>query len=211
MGLFRRRSLSKEQPAESVSPTRLFLLRFIKAIGWGTWCLLCAAATAYLFKVSYPNSSYNLLAWFALAPFIMGLLHLRSFWITCLYSWITGTAVYACLYHWVFVTCHTGGDLSLGLSLAAWLGLSGLMALQFVIFGVSCYYLKNLQAFFPWVAACGWVVLEWGHEVLASYFVGFPWFSLSYSQWNAPAILQIASLTGAAGVSFAIAFVEVGS
>lgn len=44
-----------------------------------------------------------------------------------------------------------------------------------------------------------WVVLEWTRTWL---FTGFPWLPLSASQWTRPAMLQIAPLTGAYGVSF---------
>ena len=209
MGFLRRSFPAEKQPQSSISPVGLFFLRLRRVCGWTLWLGLCATTTVYLFKISYPASSHGWFVWFALAPFVMGLFYLRSFWKTAWYSWLTGTAVYATLYYWIFVTCHTGGELSIGLSVAAWLGLSALMALQFAIFGTSCYYLKQLRSFFPLVAACGWVALEWGHELFASYFLGFPWFSLSYSQWNMPQMLQIASFGGAASISFAIVFVGV--
>jgi apolipoprotein N-acyltransferase len=46
-----------------------------------------------------------------------------------------------------------------------------------------------------------WVVLEWLRGVL---FTGFPWLPLSASQWQRPLLLQVASLTGAAAISFAL-------
>ncbi|MBO7238159.1 MAG: apolipoprotein N-acyltransferase [Elusimicrobiaceae bacterium] len=209
MSFFRGALCTEKQPLASTSPARLFFLRVVRVCGWGIWLLLCAAATVCLFKFSYPSSSFYLLAWLALAPFVMGLLFLRTFWRSVWYSWLTGTAVYAALYYWVFVTCHDGGGLGVGLSVAAWLGLSALMAVQFAIFGGSCYYLKNLQGFFPLVAACGWAALDWGHEIIATYLLGFPWFSSAYSQWNFPSVLQIASWGGAVSLSFAIAFVGI--
>lgn len=180
--------------------------RYLAAIGWGCFVLLCAISTAVLFKLSYPKFSYSLLAWLALAPFTVAVVRCQrlvsSFW----YSWLTGILVYSGLYYWIFVTCWQGGGLSVALSATAWLGLSALMALQFAFFGVSCFYLKRLHGFFPLLAAMGWVALEWGHEVLASYVLGFPWFTLAYSQWNLPQVIQIAAWTGAAGVSFVVAF-----
>lgn len=46
-----------------------------------------------------------------------------------------------------------------------------------------------------------WVVLEWLRGVV---FTGFPWLPLSTSQWQRPLLLQIASLTGGAGISFVL-------
>ena len=208
MGVWHRRIL-QERPAADQSARGSFFVQFIRTFAKGIWLLLCGAATVYLFRISYPAVSFSPAAWLALAPFIMGLFCLKRFWPAFWYSWLTGTAVYASLCYWIFVTCRTGGELSLALSAAAWLGLSLVLAVQFAIFGISCYFLKSLNSLFPFFAACGWVVLEWGHEVLASYFLGFPWFSLAYSQWNFLPVLQIAAWTGAAGISFAVAFVGV--
>lgn len=183
--------------------------------GWKKWgrrflcicgLLLAAVATAVLIKISYPKPSHAWVAWLALAPFAIAVTCLRRLWQSFFYSWFVGVLVYAGLYEWIFITCFYGGGVSWGLSVAAWLGLSVLMALQVAIFGGSCYYLKKLTWMFPVLAAIGWVALEWLHETLASYVLGFPWFSLAYSQWNMPQVLQVASITGVAGVSFLVAF-----
>ena len=209
MGVLSRPFVWKNQPPADASAERPFFVRLLQAGGHGVFLLGCAAGTVWLFHRSYPSNSSAFLAWLALAPFTMGLLSLRRFWTTFWYSYLTGTAVYGALCFWIFITCHVGGEMNVYLSAAAWLGLSLLLALQFALFGVSCYFFKSLKGFFPLLAACSWVVLEWGHEWLASYFFGFPWFSLSYSQWNLLPVLQIAAWTGAAGISFAIVFAGV--
>jgi len=48
-----------------------------------------------------------------------------------------------------------------------------------------------------------WVLLEW---VRTWIFWGFPWAPLALSQWERPVVLQIASWTGAYGVSFLLIF-----
>lgn len=205
-----RRPFLREEKAEK-EPS-LFLAFLSRAGKWMLRFIFLAAtacAAAFLFKISYPKPSYSLLAWLALAPFTLGAVRLKSFWGTFWYSWLTGVLVYAGLYHWVFVTCLDGGGLGYWLSAAAWLGLSALMAVQFAVFGGSCFYLKRLQWAFPVLAAMGWAALEWAHEMLALYALGFPWFSLAYSQWNLPQIIQIASFTGSAGVSALAAFTGV--
>ncbi len=205
MSLFRRPFLEEKAKKE---PSRF--LAFLAQTGW--WLVrfvlltICACATAVLFKFCYPKDSHSLLAWLALAPFILAVVRLHGFWGSFFYSWLTGTLVYAGLYHWIFITCVDGGGLSYPLAAAAWLGLSALMALQFAIFGGSCFYLKRLQWAFPILAAMGWVALEWAHEMLATYILGFPWFALGYSQWNLPQIIQVASFAGVTGVSFLVAF-----
>lgn len=203
-----RRAFLKDNPtppAQSAGWGR----RMARAARWTGRVLflgLCAAATAWLLKLSYPKPSYSLLAWLALAPFALAVMQLRGFWSSFWYGWLTGVLVYGALYYWIFITCLDGGGLGFGLALAAWLGLSALMALQMAIFGGSCYFLKRLQWIFPILAAMGWAALEWAHEMLATYALGFPWFTLAYSQWNLPQILQLAPLTGAAGISCLVAF-----
>ncbi|MGH7995709.1 MAG: apolipoprotein N-acyltransferase [Opitutaceae bacterium] len=52
-----------------------------------------------------------------------------------------------------------------------------------------------------------WVVIEWTRTWLLT---GFPWLPLSASQWQVPSVLQIASYTGAWGVSFVLIMVNIG-
>lgn len=201
-----RRPYLYEEPAKK--PSRVW--GFFARIGTGTarfvFLAVCLCATALLFKISYPKPSYSLLMWLALAPFTLAVVRLRGFWSSLLYSWLTGVLVFAGIYYWVYVTCLEGGGLTPSLAAAAWLGLSALMGVQFAVFGGSCYFLKRLQWAFPILAALGWAALEWAHEMLATYLLGFPWFALGYSQWNIPQIIQIASFAGTAGVSFLVAF-----
>ncbi len=168
--------------------------------------LACLLGTAWLMYQSYPNKSQHFLAWFALAPFIWGVAKIKGFWSSFFYGWLTALLFNAGILYWIYYTCLHGGGLSQGLSVAAWLGLSGLLAVQFGILGGACYFLKRTGGFFPVLVACGVVALEWLHQTVAFYFLGFPWIMLGYTQWNAPEILQMASFTGVYGVSFVVAF-----
>ena len=169
--------------------------------------LVCGLLTVSLFYISYPRVSFSFAAWFALAPFIWGLCHVRGFWAGVGYSWLCGLGCNASLLGWIYYTCLHGGGLSHGLSIAAWLGLSSLLALQWAIWGAGCYFLKKTGAFFPFLAACGWVALEWLHQTIAFYGLGFPWLLFGYTQWNIPQVLYIASFTGVYGLSFLLTFV----
>ncbi len=166
-----------------------------------------ACATAGLFIVSYPNSSHSFAAWLILAPFIWGISRIRGGWASVFYGWFTGFLSYAGILSWVYYTCVHGGGLSPLQSWGAWLGLSALLALQFALFGAGCFFLKRTGAFFPLLAACGWVALEWLHQTIAFYGLGFPWVMLGYTQWNVPEVLYLASYTGVYGISFVLAFV----
>lgn len=201
-----RRPYLQEKAAKEPSRVWALLVR-LGRIGVRLLLLtLLAGATAFLFKISYPKPSHGLVMWLALAPFTLAVVRLRSFWGSVFYGWLTGWLVFAALYQWVFITCLDGGGMGYVLSAVAWLGLAAVMAVQFAVFGGSCYYLKRLQWAFPVLAALGWAALEWAHEMLATYVLGFPWFALGYSQWNLPQVIQLVSFTGTAGLSFMIAF-----
>jgi len=51
--------------------------------------------------------------------------------------------------------------------------------------------------------ASAWVVMEW---IRSWAFTGFPWLPLAATQWQRPLVLQIASVTGAWGVSFLLVY-----
>jgi len=52
-----------------------------------------------------------------------------------------------------------------------------------------------------------WVVIEWTRTWLLG---GFPWLPLAASQWQRSSILQVASYTGAYGISFVLVAVNIG-
>jgi apolipoprotein N-acyltransferase len=56
--------------------------------------------------------------------------------------------------------------------------------------------------------AAWWVVLEWFRGWL---FGGFPWLPLGASQWQRPAMLQVAAYAGAGAISFALVAFNLGS
>jgi apolipoprotein N-acyltransferase len=55
--------------------------------------------------------------------------------------------------------------------------------------------------------AAAWVLIEWTRTWLLG---GFPWLPLAASQWERASILQIAAFTGAGGVSFVLAAMNLG-
>lgn len=55
--------------------------------------------------------------------------------------------------------------------------------------------------------ASAWVVIEWTRTWVLG---GFPWLPLAASQWERASILQVAGLTGAHGVSFALVMMNLG-
>ena len=184
-----------------------FLKRTLIELGRLCFLLLAGAATAWLLYQSFPKNSHALLAWLALAPFVWGVSKTRRFWGAFFYGWLTFFAFHAGALYWVYYTCLHGGGMTPALSTAAWLGLAGILSLQFAFWAGCCHFLVKLRGFFPLTAAVSWVVLEWLHQMLAYYGLGFPWLMLGYTQWNMPELIQLASYVGVYGVGFMIVWV----
>ena len=197
---------SSDSVATQPAPQEPYARKFVRELSRLLFLTACIGMTAGLFYISYPKVSLSFAAWLMLAPFVWGISKVRSSWGSLGYGWLTGLCANAALLVWIYPTCLQGGGLSKILSLGAWLGLSALLAVQFAIFGVSCYFLKKTGALFPLLAACGWVALEWLHQTIAFYGLGFPWVMLGYTQWNVPQVLYVASFTGVYGLSFVLAF-----
>ena len=195
--------MQTSQPVSGIN-TYLSFPPLVRNLGRWLFLLLCILLTASLLYSSFPQAGLAPLGWVAFFPFAWGMMKIRRAWVAVFYAWSAGFLFYSASLYWVYYTCVHGGGLTQELAMAAWLGLSGLLALQMAFFGGSCYYLKKAGIFFALLAACGWVALEWLHQLVALYVIGFPWFMVGASQWNFPQTLQLVSLTGVYGLSFCL-------
>lgn len=123
-------------------------------------------------------------------------------WIVCL-SWLR------------HCTDHLSGVFS---GILGWLAVIGLSAVVAVFWaGALAVAIRILRAasgkslfgrFGAMLAiAAAWVLFEWVRTWVLG---GFPWLTLSVSQWQRPVFLQIVSLTGASGISFVLIFFNAG-
>jgi len=170
--------------------------------------------SAVLYILSFPNWNLSALAWVALVPLSLVVLKCpprQAFF----RAWLSGTAAYAGLLYWIVVTFQAAHlsplfGLACLLLLAAYLGL---------YWGVWAWFLAKIPPNPPFVkggrggfmlfavaGAAAWVALEYLRTYL---FTGFPWTLLADSQIHYLPIIQIASVTGAYGVSFLVVLVNV--
>lgn len=177
-------------------------------LGKAVFLCFCTLATAGLVFLSYPRQAHAALAWIAWVPFIWGLFSIKRAWTSFWYGWTTAFLFHAGLFYWVYYTCVHGGGLSVWLAGCAWLGLSALLALQIGLWASCCCFLQRTNFLFPLLAACGFVTLEWLHQTLAFYGLGFPWVMWGYTQWNTPEILQVAAYGGVYSISFVLILVS---
>lgn len=150
--------------------------------------------TVLLLALSFPTAGLEFLAWVALAPLLvaLGVSHGRR---GLLVLWAAGL-VFGCIgFFWVrHVT---------------WLGtvlLGFYLSLYFIAFCASVRWL-SFQKGIPMALAAPivWTGLEYFRGMFLS---GLPWVFLAHTQYEALPVVQLADLTGAAGVTFWIVAVN---
>ena len=145
-------------------------------------------------------------AWLGIFVFAIILNNIKKLWLTVIYAFVVGITFNLILLYWIYPTVQFGTQDQF-LSYLSAIGLSALMALQFVLFGFIYFFLRKLTWVLPLAAASLWVSIEFLHQLIAFYLFAFPWFVLGYSQFEILPLIQISSITGAYGVSFIIVFV----
>ncbi|OGR93979.1 MAG: apolipoprotein N-acyltransferase [Elusimicrobia bacterium GWF2_62_30] len=162
--------------------------------------------TAALLILSYPKFDQGWLAWFALAPLAWHILNSKTLKAALFGGFGAGFLFYLGLLYWIYPTMRAGGVepavSALGLVL-----LAALMALEFVLACGFGFCLKKCGgAAFPYVFASGWALMEWGKAMLSLKGIWFSWFLLGYTQWRYTELIQVVSLTGPYGLSWAVCF-----
>jgi apolipoprotein N-acyltransferase len=158
-------------------------------------CLISGLA----YGCAFPTYNLGFLAWIALVPFLWSLslptrrpaLHaFRNGFLTLffanllIFSWLGPT----------FATAH----INAATTLLCWTALAAVLALYGG--GFAVYYRALPERWWrPWLGAAAWVALD---EVRTVALTGFPWTLMSLTQARYPAVVQIASVTGAVGVTF---------
>ncbi len=168
--------------------------------------VLLPAATSLLLILSYPKFSHGWLAWLALAPLAYYLLSCRSIKTALAGGFGAGFLFYLGLLYWIYPTMRAGGVEPavsvLGLAL-----LAALLSFEFALVSGFGFYLKKTgPGAWPYVFAAGWAIMEWAKISVNLKAVWFPWFTLAYTQWRHIEIIQVVSVTGLYGLSWAVCF-----
>ena len=176
--------------------------------------ILATGASALLFAASFPPLEIRPLAWIALVPFLVALRVVsprRALWLSLLWglcaAYATGT--------W-FVSSVAGYFdqpylVGVGFFLFTVAATAGPF---YMVFGAAYARLaRRFSKALPLLAAAAWVMIELGRGRLLSgspLMLGNPWGLIGYSQVGIDSLMQIASVTGIYGVSFAVAAVNTG-
>jgi len=147
-----------------------------------------SALSALLLTLAFPPAELSFLAWFALAPMLVAL---RVRWgkLGLLTLCLTGMAYGALGFSWARHVTWLGMFL-LGLYLSVY----------WIVFAALTRWLSFRRGLpLALVAPVTWTALECIRGVALT---GLPWLFLSHTQYRALPVIQIADVTGAAGVTF---------
>ncbi|MBI3031607.1 MAG: apolipoprotein N-acyltransferase [Candidatus Rokubacteria bacterium] len=163
-------------------------------------------ASAALLTVAYPRADWSLLAWVALVLLFASAL-VRSPRQALADGWLMGTVFFLLLLRWLDHTFRNYSAIPWPLTWLPILALAAYCGLYFALVAATVSWLRQ-RVGAGWALAAApflWVVGEWLRGWILS---GFPWGLLGYSQYRQLLLIQIASVTGVYGVSFAIVAVN---
>jgi apolipoprotein N-acyltransferase len=178
-----------------------------------------ALGSALLLILAFPSFNQAWCAWVALVPWLVALRAWRPAE-AFRWSWLTGVVFFLGSMWWMIVLRAFAGPMAL----VGWIVLCAYLALFFGLFGWGVVAAGGLTRqdhrpiggralpswwgrwlFLLWVPAL-WVALEYARSHVLS---GFGWNLLAYSQTPWVAMIQLADVTGAWGVSCVIVLVNV--
>ncbi len=167
-----------------------------------------------LYALAFPPLRLHLLAWVALVPFLVVLrdapwrrrLALGVLW-SLTSGWSVGT--------WMPTAVASYFDQPLAIGIALFLIVTlGMATPYYTAFALAYGRLARRGTTAPLMVGAAWAAAELARGRLLNGTLGYvgnsPWATLGYSQAGAPAILQLASVTGVYGISFLLAAANAG-
>lgn len=159
--------------------------------------IACALLSAMLLTVSFPDYDLSIAAWIALVPVALACLGMR---VTSAFGLglVTGLAATLLMYDWIFNVPHFGMLQAIPLALY--------MSLYPALWCAGIVVLRRSRAPFIVTGAAWWVALDFLRAHAG--FLAISWATLGQSQHADIPLLQTASLTGEAGVTFIVVVVN---
>ncbi len=164
--------------------------------------VLLAIVSGVLLALAFPKVDWNILAWVAFIPLLwvtQGQTLRRAFSL----GWIAGMGFYLCTLYWIVGTIGLYSNIPHLIAVGPLLLMCAILSTYTGIFaaGLCLYQNKsphNRGSFIFLLGPALWVALEW---VRSFFFIGFPWVSLGYSQYNFLNLIQFVEFTGMYGLS----------
>ncbi len=178
----------------------------IRWIGCPNWvevaiALLAAGTTCLLLWVSFPPNQSPEAAYFFLLPAVAWFYRKPSYRSVIAVFLLTGYLMHMAIFFWlrnVALPALCVGVLLPTVYLLGW-WLLARWTIPRALAGNSLG--RRLAGMF--LLAAAWTTIEW---LRCQFTLGFPWLPLAASQWQRPAILQVAPWTGAWAISFFLVF-----
>ena len=171
------------------------------------WPVLLAGASGVLLALAFPKVDWNILAWVAFIPLLwmtQGQTLRRAFSL----GWIAGMGFYLCTLYWIVDTIGLYSNIPHIIAVGPLLLMCAILSVYTGVFAVGlCVCHKSRPHNSGWLLLIFgpmlWVALEW---VRSFFFIGFPWASLGYSQYNFVNLIQFVEYTGVYGLSALVIF-----
>ena len=166
---------------------------------------LMSALSGGLLVFTFAPFNLYVLAWVALVPFLLSVGDLPAA-PAFKAGFLMGLFYFFGTTYWIYHAMHDYGGMALVPSLLIVAALAAYLSLYTAVFAVL-YSNRLRHSRLPalLLAPVFWVSLEYVRSYLLT---GFPWSTLGYSQWNFPAVIQIADITGVYGISFLVVSVN---
>ncbi|MEF3280273.1 MAG: apolipoprotein N-acyltransferase [Elusimicrobiota bacterium] len=164
--------------------------------------------SSFLLFLSYPKISLSPIAFVALVPFIIILFNLKKLSEALKYGFLLGFSTYLLLLYWIYNTLQAAG-VNFFISILALILLSFILSVEFIIITIGGYianiYGTTMMVF---ILPSIWVIVDFIKHNITKHIVYFPWFDISYSQWNNPFILNLAHFGQSYTITFLIVLVN---
>ncbi|MCK5579986.1 MAG: apolipoprotein N-acyltransferase [Candidatus Omnitrophica bacterium] len=156
--------------------------------------------SAGLLILAFPPFDLWPLAWIALIPF-MTLLDKKKPGKAFKYGYLTGALFFAGMLYW-FVHMSTSAEIPWVLAGLAVVALVAYLSLYFGFFALGyVFFMKTNRVRKLFILPSVWVALEFLRDHL---FTGFGWCMVGHTQYKILPVIQIADITGVAGISFLV-------
>lgn len=167
--------------------------------------LFLAFLSGILTALSFPKFNLPFLAWISLIPLLYVLLKYKpkqSFFL----GLVAGFSHFALLIYWIPSVPAHYGNVSILLSFLIYIIFVLYLSLYWGFFSLVFSKIKlSFPQFVFVLTPFLWVSFEY---ILTHLLTGFPWELLGYSQFKNLPLIQLASVTGVYGISWAIVFLQ---
>ncbi len=161
-----------------------------------------AALSGILLALAFPKVDWNILAWVAFVP-LLWIVQGQTVWRAFTLGWIAGMGFYLGTLYWIVHTIGLYSNIPYLIAVGPLLLMCAILAAYTAVFtaGLRIYAQHGLPIML--LGPLLWVALEW---VRSFFFIGFPWVSLGYSQYNFLNLIQFVEFTGMYGLSALVVF-----